>query len=149
MRNIRSQADKRGGNYGSKLFVTAVLFVLVLALTVLLVMYMSGYFALPAEPVPDGGIVDGEIVPDTPSEGEEDGPSHPQYPAEEPIYEPLYGEQYSTFRLPRKTEEFAFIEKIIESLDEEVSNRTKKHLQVRLNELLALGNALIVYKKDA
>ncbi len=114
MRNIRSQARKRNRNYGFRLFVAIVLFAFVLALTVLLVMHMNGYFAPPVEPIPDSGITDGDVVPDTPSDGEVDGSSQPQYPAEEPIYEPLYGEQYSTFRLPRKTEEFAFIEKIIE-----------------------------------
>lgn len=46
------------------------------------------------------------------------------------------------------TDEPDHIESVINSLDEEVSNRTKKHLQTRINELLALGNALIVYKID-
>ena len=46
------------------------------------------------------------------------------------------------------TDESEYIEEIVNSLDEDVSTRTKKHLQVRINELLALGNALIVYKKD-
>jgi hypothetical protein len=46
------------------------------------------------------------------------------------------------------TDELDYIESVVDSLDEEVSNRTKKHLQTRINELLALGNALIVYKLD-
>lgn len=46
------------------------------------------------------------------------------------------------------TDESNYIETVIESLDEEVSNRTKKHLQARINDLLALGNALLVFKKD-
>ena len=46
------------------------------------------------------------------------------------------------------TDELDYIERVIDSLDEEVSNRTKKHLQTRINEFLALGNALIVYKLD-
>lgn len=46
------------------------------------------------------------------------------------------------------TDETEFIEETIESLDLEVSNRTKKHLQTRIEELLALGNALVVYKLD-
>lgn len=46
------------------------------------------------------------------------------------------------------TDELDYIEKVIDSLDEEVSNRTKKHLQSRINEILSLGNALIVYKLD-
>ena len=46
------------------------------------------------------------------------------------------------------TDESDFVENVVNSLDEEVSNRTKKHLQEKINEFLALGNALIVYKKD-
>ena len=46
------------------------------------------------------------------------------------------------------TDEADFVGDVIDSLDEEVSNRTKKHLQSRINEFLALGNALIVYKLD-
>lgn len=46
------------------------------------------------------------------------------------------------------TDESDFIESVIESLDEDVANRIKKHLYTRINDLLALGNALLVYKKD-
>ena len=46
------------------------------------------------------------------------------------------------------TDESAFIQKVIESLDEDVSLRIKKHLQARIEELLSLGNALLVYKQD-
>lgn len=46
------------------------------------------------------------------------------------------------------TDESKFIENTVESLDSEVSNRTKKHLQTRIEEVLALGNALVVYKLD-
>ncbi len=46
------------------------------------------------------------------------------------------------------TDESPFIQKVIESLDESVSLRIKKHLQSRIEELLSLGNALIVYKQD-
>ena len=46
------------------------------------------------------------------------------------------------------TDESRFIEETIESFDEEVSNRTKKHLQAKIDELLELGNALVVYKLD-
>lgn len=46
------------------------------------------------------------------------------------------------------TDKSDFVENIIDSLDEEVSCRIKKHLQAKINEFLALGNALIVYKKD-
>lgn len=46
------------------------------------------------------------------------------------------------------TDESKFIEKTIESLDVEVSNRIKKHLQTKIEEVLALGNALVVYKLD-
>lgn len=46
------------------------------------------------------------------------------------------------------TDESDFIESIIESFDGEVANRIKKHLQSRINEFLALGNALIVFKQD-
>ena len=46
------------------------------------------------------------------------------------------------------TDESDFIESVIESLDEDVANRIKKHLLTRINDLLALGNALLVYKKD-
>lgn len=46
------------------------------------------------------------------------------------------------------TDETEFIEQTIERLDMEVSNRTKKHLQLKIEELLSLGNALVVYKLD-
>ena len=46
------------------------------------------------------------------------------------------------------TDESKFIESVVESLDEEVSNRIKKHLQARIEDLLALGNALLVFKHD-
>ena len=46
------------------------------------------------------------------------------------------------------TDESDFIEETIENLDEEVSNRIKKHIQTRIDELLVLGNALVVYKLD-
>ena len=46
------------------------------------------------------------------------------------------------------TDEAEFIEQTIEKLDTEVSNRTKKHLQSKIEELLSLGNALVVYKLD-
>ena len=46
------------------------------------------------------------------------------------------------------TDESQFIQSVIESLDNEVSSRTKKHLQARIDELLSLGNALLVYKRD-
>ena len=46
------------------------------------------------------------------------------------------------------TDEAEFIEQTIERLDMEVSNRTKKHLQSKIEELLSLGNALVVYKLD-
>ena len=41
-----------------------------------------------------------------------------------------------------------FIEDVINSLDEEVAERTKKHLQSRIDDFLALGNALLIYKQD-
>ena len=46
------------------------------------------------------------------------------------------------------TDESPFIQNVIESLDEAVSFRTKKHLQSRIEELLSLGNALLVFKQD-
>ncbi len=46
------------------------------------------------------------------------------------------------------TDETDFVEKTIEALDEEVSNRIKKHLQTRIEEFVSLGNALVVYKLD-
>ena len=46
------------------------------------------------------------------------------------------------------TDELEFIEETIESLDEAVSSRAKKHLQAKVKELLELGNALIIYKLD-
>ena len=114
MKSTRSKAYKRSRNYGFRLFVAIALFVLFSFLTVLLVMHMNGYFTPPVEPIPDSGITDGDVIPDTPSEGDgDDVIVQPQYPAEEP-YEPLYGEQYSTFSLPKNTEEYAFVEKVIE-----------------------------------
>lgn len=46
------------------------------------------------------------------------------------------------------TDEADFVEETINSLDAHVSARTKKHLQARINDLLALGNALLVYKLE-
>ena len=46
------------------------------------------------------------------------------------------------------TDEADFVEETLNSLDEDVSSRTKKHLQTRIDELLALGNALVVYKGE-
>lgn len=46
------------------------------------------------------------------------------------------------------TDEADFVEETLNSLDTDVSNRTKKHLQTRINDLLALGNALIIYKLE-
>lgn len=46
------------------------------------------------------------------------------------------------------TDEADYIEEVLDMLDEEVSNRTKKHLQTRIDDFLALGNALLVYKED-
>ena len=46
------------------------------------------------------------------------------------------------------TDESKFIEEVINSLDEDVSSRAKKHLQARINDLISLGNALVVYKQD-
>lgn len=46
------------------------------------------------------------------------------------------------------TDQSDFIESVMDSLDKEVSFRTKKHLQSRIKDLLALGNALVVYKLD-
>ena len=113
MRNIRSQSVKRGQNNGFKLFVTIALFILVSVLTVLLLMQMNGYFDPPVTPNPDIEVSDQDIVPDTPSDSGEEDISQPQYPSEEPFIS-LYGEEYSTFALPRGTEEYAFVEKVIE-----------------------------------
>ena len=113
MKSIKSKTGKRRENYGFKLFVAIVLFVVVSALTVLLAMYMNGYFTPPVEPTPDNEIIEEDIIPDAPADNENDGTIQPQYPADEP-FEPLYGEQYSTFRLPKNTEEYAFVEKVIE-----------------------------------
>lgn len=44
------------------------------------------------------------------------------------------------------TDEADFIESVVESLDEDVSIRTKKHLQAKINDFIALGNALLIYK---
>ena len=46
------------------------------------------------------------------------------------------------------TDEADFVESVIDSLDEGVVERTKKHLLARIEEFVALGNALIVYKQD-
>lgn len=46
------------------------------------------------------------------------------------------------------TDESKFIERVVESFDKEVSNRIKKHLQAKIEELLMLGNALLVFKHD-
>lgn len=46
------------------------------------------------------------------------------------------------------TDEADYIEEVINFLDEEVANRTKKHLQARIDDFLALGNALLVFKQD-
>ena len=46
------------------------------------------------------------------------------------------------------TDESEFIEEMVESFDEAVSSRIKKHLQTKIDELLSLGNALVVYKLD-
>ena len=46
------------------------------------------------------------------------------------------------------TDESDYIESVIESLDTEVAGRIKKHLQTRIDDLLALGNALYVFKKE-
>lgn len=46
------------------------------------------------------------------------------------------------------TDESNFIESVIESFDEDVATRIKKHLQSRIEDLLALGNALLVFKHD-
>lgn len=46
------------------------------------------------------------------------------------------------------TNESDYIESVIESLDENVSIRIKRHLQSRIEDLLALGNALLVFKHD-
>lgn len=46
------------------------------------------------------------------------------------------------------TDESDYIESVINSFDSEVSSRIKKHLQTRINDFLALGNALLVYKLD-
>lgn len=46
------------------------------------------------------------------------------------------------------TDESNFVEEVIDSLDEGVADRTKKHLQARINDFLALGNALLVFKLD-
>ena len=46
------------------------------------------------------------------------------------------------------TDESQFIERVIESFDKEVACRIKKHLQARIDDLLALGNALLVFKHD-
>lgn len=46
------------------------------------------------------------------------------------------------------TDEADFVESVIDSLDEEVAERTKKHLLAKIEEFVALGNALIVYKQD-
>lgn len=46
------------------------------------------------------------------------------------------------------TDEADFVEETLNSLDADVSTRTKKHLQSRINDLLALGNALLIYKLE-
>lgn len=46
------------------------------------------------------------------------------------------------------TDEMEFIQQTIEGLDSDVSERTKKHLLARIDELLALGNALLIMKQD-
>ena len=46
------------------------------------------------------------------------------------------------------TDESNFIENVIESFGDDSANRIKKHLHTRINDILALGNALLVYKKD-
>ena len=46
------------------------------------------------------------------------------------------------------TDESNFIESVVEYFDESVSTRIKKHLQSRIDDLLALGNALLVFKQD-
>lgn len=47
------------------------------------------------------------------------------------------------------TDESSFVEDVVESFDEDVSNRIKKHLQAKIDEFTELGNALLVYKQDA
>ncbi len=44
------------------------------------------------------------------------------------------------------TDELDFVEETLNKLDGEVSKRTKKHLQTKVDELLSLGNALVIYK---
>lgn len=46
------------------------------------------------------------------------------------------------------TDEADFIEKVVESFDEDVTERIKKHLQEKIDEFIELGNAIMVYKKD-
>lgn len=46
------------------------------------------------------------------------------------------------------TDESDFIESVIDSFDEDVAIRIKKHLQAKINDFLALGNALLVYKLE-
>lgn len=46
------------------------------------------------------------------------------------------------------TDELNFVEDIFNAVDEDVASRTKKHLQERLNDFLALGNAVLVYQLD-
>ena len=109
MKKRRSSSKKRRRLYRIKLCFAIIGFVLVLGLTILLVLSMNGHFDSHAPQEPEVEEPDTDIIPDTP-----DVPEEPQYPAEEPEYESLYGDEYSTFRLPRNTEEFAFVEKIIE-----------------------------------
>ena len=46
------------------------------------------------------------------------------------------------------TDQSAFIENVIESFDSDVSSRIKKNIQEKINNLFALGNELVIYKKD-
>ena len=108
-KRVPSRAKRRA--FRVKMFFTVAAFLLVLAMTVGLIIYRNGVFS-EKSPTEEDIPVTELPQPEVPDEPQPE--PQPQYPEAEPVYQPLYGEEYSTFRLPRKTEEYEFVETLME-----------------------------------
>ncbi len=128
----RHSGKRRRRIFRIKMICTVTAFLLVLAMTVALILYRNESFdtvtQLPDEDLPSSSDTQTEI-PDTDEPEAEDSvtDNQPVYPPSEPVYEPLFGEEYSTFRLPRKTVEYEFVETLMEiAFNEPVEAEDKK-----------------------